>query len=158
MIMARIMAWPGSWRGRMAGQRYRSHDGARRTFGEPGRVREAVGVPGKPPDDAQYTGDPAPDKSGASPTTMSGVSGTSAAQGLPCEGADTVFQLAKARGIFNPKLPCTHAGDACEPPPASSSPPNRSGRILSTLIASTRINNETATPPRPRSSSGVLAR
>ncbi len=51
-----------------------------------------------------------------------------------------------------------HAGDACEPPPASSSPPNRSGRILSTLIASTRINNETATPPRPRSSSGALAR
>ena len=42
--------------------------------------------------------------------------------------------------------------------PASSSPPNRSGRILSTLTASTRISNEAATPPRPRRSSGALGR
>ena len=41
---------------------------------------------------------------------------------------------------------------------SSSSAPNRLGRILSTLTASTRINPETATPPRPRRSSGALAR
>ena len=41
---------------------------------------------------------------------------------------------------------------------SASSAPNRLGRILNTLSASTRINPETATPPRPRRSSGALAR
>ena len=69
-------------------------------------------------------------------------------EGLTCLPADVSGEPAYAEA----------PADAHEPPSARSAPPNRSGRILSTLIASTRISRETATPPTPRRSSGGLAR